>query len=76
MDMNVVTVNCATGEREERLATPEEIAQINLQKEAADAQSEANAARDAAEAASRESARAKLAALGLTESEINALVGA
>jgi len=74
MDMNVVTVNCATGERTERLATPEEIAEINLQKEAADAQSEANAARDAAEAASKESARAKLAALGLTEAEVAALV--
>jgi len=74
MDMNVVTVNCATGERTERLATPEEIAEINLQKEAADAQIEANAARDAAEAASKESARAKLAALGLTEAEVAALV--
>jgi len=74
MDMNVVTVNCATGEITERLATPEEIAQINLQREEADAQNEANTARDAAEAASKESARAKLAALGLTEAEVAALV--
>ena len=72
--MNVVTVNCATGERTERLATPEEIAQISSQKEEADAQNEANTAREAAEAASRESARAKLAALGLTEAEVAALV--
>jgi hypothetical protein len=74
--MNTVIANCRTGEIVERPATPEEIALLNAQKEAADAQSEANAARDAAEAASKESARAKLAALGLTESEINALVGA
>jgi|APGre2960657373_1045057.scaffolds.fasta_scaffold109932_2 hypothetical protein len=74
--MNTVIANCQTGEIIERPATPEEIAEINLQKEAADAQNEANAARDAAVAASKESARAKLAAIGLTESEISALLGA
>jgi hypothetical protein len=69
-------VNVTTGEIIEREPTAEELAQ-----EAADhaAAAAANAERDAAETArlaSKESARAKLAALGLTESEINALVGA
>ena len=74
--MNTVIANCQTGEIIERPATPEEIALLNAQKEEADAQNEANSARDAAEAALKESARAKLAALGLTESEISALLGA
>jgi hypothetical protein len=69
-------VNVTTGEIIEREATAAELAQ-----EAADraASAAANAERDAAEAArvaAKESARTKLAALGLTESEINALVGA
>ena len=72
--MNTVIANCRTGEIIERPATPEEIALLNAQKEEADAQNEANIARDAAEAAFRESARAKLAALGLTEAEVAALV--
>jgi hypothetical protein len=69
-------VNVTTGEIIEREPTAEELAQ-----EAADhaAAAAANAERDAAEAArlaSKESARAKLAALGLTDEEISALVGA
>jgi len=69
-------VNVTTGEIIQREATAEELAQ-----EAADhaASAAANAERDAAEAAriaAMESARAKFASLGLTESEINALVGA
>jgi hypothetical protein len=74
--MNTVIANCQTGEIIERPATPEEIALLNAQREESDAQLAENAARDASVAAARESARAKLAALGLTESEINALVGA
>jgi hypothetical protein len=69
-------VNATTGEIIQREPTAEELAQEALDHAAAAA---ANAERDAAEAAriaSKESARAKLAALGLTESEINALVGA
>jgi hypothetical protein len=69
-------INATTGEIIRREATAEELAQEALDHAAAAA---ANAERDAAEAAriaSKESARAKLAALGLTESEINALVGA
>jgi hypothetical protein len=68
-------VNVTTGEIIQREATAAELAQ-----EAADhaASAAANAERDAAEAArlaSKESARAKLAALGLTDEEISAIVG-
>jgi hypothetical protein len=68
-------VNVTTGEVIQREPTLEELAQ-----EAADhaAVAAANAERDAAEAAllaSKESARAKLAALGLTDEEISAIVG-
>jgi hypothetical protein len=68
-------LNVSTGEIINRAPTPEELAQ-----EAADhaAAAAANAERDAAEAArlaSKESARAKLAALGLTDEEISAIVG-
>jgi hypothetical protein len=72
--MNTVIANCRTGEIIERPATPEEIALLNAQKEESDAQLAENAARDAAVAAAKESARAKLAALGLTEAEVAALV--
>ena len=72
--MNTITVNCETGEQTERTQTSEEIALLAAAKIQLDAQNEANTARDAAEAASRESARAKLAALGLTEAEVAALV--
>jgi len=57
---------------EVRDATPEETARI--EQAHADAEAQAQAAADAASA--KASGRAKLAALGLTEEEINALVGA
>jgi hypothetical protein len=68
-------VNVTTGEIIQREATAAELAQ-----EAADqaASAAANADREAAEAAAsaaKVSARAKLAALGLTEDEITAMVG-
>ena len=69
-------VNVTTGDIIQREATPEELAQEALDHAAAAAK---NAERDAAEetaAAAKASARAKLAALGLTESEISALLGA
>jgi hypothetical protein len=74
--MNIITVNCETGEQTERTQTSEEIALVAAAKIQLAAQNEANIARDAAAVAAKESARAKFAALGLTESEINALVGA
>ena len=54
-----------------RDATPEESARIDAQH----VEAEAQAAASRAKAAALESARSKLAALGLTEAEIKALVG-
>jgi hypothetical protein len=68
-------LDVSTGELTRREMTPEELAQDAANQSAAAA---ANAERDAAEAArlaAKESARAKLAAIGLTEEEIAALVG-
>jgi hypothetical protein len=68
-------LNATTGEIIQREPTSKELAQEALDHAAAAA---ANAERDAAEAArlaSKESARAKLAALGLTDEEISAIVG-
>ena len=68
-------LNVTTGELINREPTPEELAQEALdQAAAAAAQAERDAA-DAARLASKASARAKLAAIGLTEDEITALVG-
>lgn len=74
--MNTIAIDCQTGQIVERLLTSEEIVQIEVEKLKTDAQLAENAAREAAAAAAKESARAKLAALGLTESEISALLGA
>ena len=68
-------LNVTTGQLIDREPTPEELAQEALDQAAAAA---AQAERDAAEAAkiaTKESARAKLVAIGLTEEEITALVG-
>lgn len=78
MSIVKVEVNCATGEVIETPLTAEEIAQREIDSAAATAAAaEKKAADDAAAAAlaaTKESARAKLAALGLTEAEIAALV--
>jgi hypothetical protein len=68
-----LVVNCATGEQQEIPLSEEEIAQRELDRIAFE---EAEAARLAAEeekAALKESANAKLLALGLTEEEIAAI---
>ena len=69
-----VIFDCSTGTSVEIPLTAEEIADM----EAGQAESIAKAAEQeaaiAAETAARESARAKLAALGLTEAEVAALV--
>ena len=73
--MNVLEINAATGEVIERDFTAEELAQRELD---AAAEAERVAAAEQAEAervAARESAIAKLAALGLNESEVAAIVG-
>lgn len=68
-------VNVTTGEIVQREATAEELAQEAIDHaKSSVAQAEHDAAK-AAKVAARESARAKLAALGLTEEEIAALVG-
>ena len=68
-----LVVNCATGEQQEIPLSEEEIAQREADRLAFE---EAEAARLAAEeekAALKESANAKLIALGLTEEEIAAI---
>jgi hypothetical protein len=78
MSIVKVEVNCATGEVIETPLTEAEIAQREIEAAAATAAAaEKKAADDAAAAAlaaTKESAHAKLAALGLTEAEIAALV--
>jgi DNA-binding NarL/FixJ family response regulator len=64
-----VIVNAATGEVTERELTADEIAQRALDQ----AEAEARQAEQDAKVAARESALAKLAALGLTADEVAAL---
>jgi hypothetical protein len=71
-----VEVNCETGEVIERPLTAEEIAQREADAAAAAAAEAEREAAEEAKAAARASALAKLAALGLTEDEAAALVGA
>jgi len=68
-----VEINCATGVISEVPLSDAELAQLEVDRQAAEA---AKAERDAAEAAAADakaSANAKLAALGLTADEISAL---
>jgi type IV secretory pathway VirB9-like protein len=70
-----LVVNCATGAVEEIELTAQELAQRDQD---AAAYAEQKAAEDAAKAqaeADKEAGKAKLAALGLSEAEIAALVG-
>jgi maleate cis-trans isomerase len=60
----VIEVNCETGEVIERYETPEEIA---IREQSAQQEAEA--------LATKQSALAKLQALGLTEEEIQSLLG-
>jgi hypothetical protein len=71
-----VIVNCETGQVEERPLTPEEIAQREADAAAAAVAEAERQAAEEAKAAAKASAVAKLAALGLTEEEAAALVGA
>lgn len=66
--------NCATGQTEEIELTAQEVAELDQQ---AAAYAEQKAVEDAAKAqaeADKESAKAKLAGLGLSDAEIEALV--
>jgi hypothetical protein len=70
-----LVVNCATGAVEEIELTAQELAQRDQD---AAAYAEQKAAEDAAKAeqdAAKEAGKAKLAALGLSDAEIAALVG-
>ena len=68
-------VNVTTGEIIEREPTAEELAQEVADQAASTAENAELDAGEAAKITAKESARAKLAALGLTDEEITALVG-
>ena len=68
-----IEVNCTTGEVTERPLTAEEIAQREADAAVYAEQKAAEEAAKAAEEAAKASAQAKLAALGLTSEEIDAL---
>ena len=72
---DVLEINVPTGERIERDFTPEEAAQRAKDQAEAEAAAQAAADEAAAKEAARLSAVAKLAALGLDESEVSALIG-
>jgi hypothetical protein len=69
----MVEINCTTGEETIRPLTADEIAQRNIDIEAYEARKAEADAIEAATQAAKESAQAKLAALGLTADEITAL---
>lgn len=68
-------VDCSTGEQTVVELTDEEIAQIEADRVAAEAQGAEQEAAEAAKAAKRMSAADKLKALGLDEAEVTALLG-
>jgi len=71
-----VIVDCSTGEQTVVPLTAEEIAQMEAQTAAFEAERLAAEEEAAAKAAAKASALAKLAALGLTEEEAAAIAGA
>jgi hypothetical protein len=68
-----VEINCETGEQTVIELTDEEIAQLEADRIAWEAEKAAREAEEAAKAQAKASAEAKLAALGLTAEEIAAL---
>jgi len=75
MTDTILIVNAATGETIQRERTAEEQAQFELDQAAAALAEQAAVDAEAAKVAARESAVAKLSALGLNEVEINAMMG-
>lgn len=71
--IDVLEVNCETGETVERAFTPEEKARYEAGRLAVLAEKEAREAEEARLLEIKASAQAKLAALGLTPEEIAAL---
>ena len=74
-DMTVMIVNAATGEVVERDRTPAEQAQYETDQAAAVVAEQERADAEAERVAARESAIVKLAALGLNDAEIKAIIG-
>ena len=68
-------VDCSTGEQTVVELTDEEIAQMEADRVAFEAERAARDAAEAEKAAAKASALAKLAALGLTEDEAKAIAG-
>lgn len=68
-------VDCSTGEQTVVELSDEEIAQLETDRQAAEAQRAEQEAQATAKAQAKASALEKLAALGLTEEETAALVG-
>ena len=68
-------VDCSTGEQTVVELTDEEIAQMEADRVAAEAQRVEQETAEAAKAAKRMSAADKLRALGLDEAEVSALLG-
>lgn len=69
-----IVVNCETGIAEEIELTAEEIAQLEIDRAQAEADRLAREAEETAKATAKASAVEKLAALGLTEAEVQALL--
>lgn len=67
-------VDCSTGEQTVVELTDEEIAQLEADRQAAEAQRAEQEAAEAVKIARKESAIAKLTALGLTQEEVSALL--
>ena len=68
-----VEINCETGAITERPLNDEELAQLELDRQAAEVAKAEKDAVDAAEAQAKASAESKLTAIGLTAEEIAAL---
>jgi hypothetical protein len=73
-NMKKVVFDCSTGESQYIDLTAEEVSALEAAAIADQQEREAKIVADAAAAVIRESARAKLEALGLTEAEVAALV--
>lgn len=71
-----IIINCETGEESIVPLTAEEIAQLEADRIASEAERAAREAEAQAKAEAKASALAKLAALGLTEEEAAAIAGA
>jgi hypothetical protein len=70
-----VIVDCSTGEQTIEPLTADEISQLEADRAQAEADRAAAEAKATAKAEAKASALAKLAALGLTEEEANAIAG-